>query len=83
MDKKTIIIGGGVGGLCSGIRLLSKGYTVTLLEKNEKLGGKINIIENSQFKFDLTASVVMTPKFILIYLMMWEKTIKIILNYIS
>lgn len=62
MDKKTIIIGGGVGGLCSGIRLLSKGYTVTLLEKNEKLGGKINIIENSQFKFDLTASVVMTPK---------------------
>lgn len=62
MDKKTIVIGGGMGGLCSGIRLLSKGYTVTLLEKNEKLGGKINILGNNEFKFDLTASVVMSPK---------------------
>lgn len=62
MKKSTIVIGGGLGGLCSGIRLLNKGYSVTLLEKNEKLGGKINIIKNDEFKFDLTASILMTPK---------------------
>lgn len=62
MDKKTIIIGGGIGGLCSGIRLLNKGYTVTLIEKNKELGGKINILQNNEFKFDLTASVIMSPK---------------------
>ena len=62
MKEDTIIIGGGIGGLCSGIRLLSKGYRVILLEKNEKVGGKVNIIENNGFKFDLTASILMTPK---------------------
>ncbi|MPM38608.1 Dehydrosqualene desaturase [bioreactor metagenome] len=62
MDKNTIIIGGGIGGLCSGIRLLSKGYHVTLLEKNKQIGGKINILKDNNFKFDLTASIIMTPK---------------------
>ena len=62
MKEDTIIIGGGIGGLCSGIRLLSKGYKVTLVEKNKKFGGKINIIEKDGFKFDLTASILMTPK---------------------
>lgn len=62
MIKDVIIIGGGIGGLCSGIRLLNKGYNVVLLEKNKKLGGKVNILENNEFKFDLTASILMEPK---------------------
>ena len=62
MKKDVIIVGGGIGGLCSGIRLKNKGYNVTLLEKNEKVGGKVNTIENNHFKFDLTASIVMSPK---------------------
>lgn len=62
MNKHTIIIGGGIGGLCSGIRLLHKGHKVTLLEKNEKIGGKVNILKSNNFKFDMTASIIMTPK---------------------
>lgn len=62
MNKNTIIIGGGIGGLCSGIRLLHKGDKVTLLEKNKKIGGKVNILENKNLKFDMTASIIMTPK---------------------
>ena len=37
MKKDAIIVGGGIGGLCSGIRLQNKGYNVILLEKNKKL----------------------------------------------
>ena len=62
MDEHVIVVGGGIGGLCSGIYLLNKGFQVTIVEKNETLGGMINIINDKDFKFDLTASIVMTPK---------------------
>ena len=62
MKKDVIIVGGGIGGLCSGIYLLHKGFNVTIMEQKEKLGGKINIIEEEGFKFDLSASILMTPK---------------------
>ena len=35
---------------------------MTIIEKNDKLGGKINLIEENDFKFDLSASIIMTPK---------------------
>ena len=59
--KKVIIIGGGIGGLTSAIRLLNKGYKVTIIEKESTLGGKVNKIESKGARFDLTASIIMTP----------------------
>lgn len=61
MDKKVLIIGAGVGGLATAVRLLSKGFKVEIYEKEEKIGGRVNIIETKNFKFDLTASILMTP----------------------
>lgn len=40
MKKKIIIIGAGVGGLATAVYLLSKGAEVTILEKNNFLGGR-------------------------------------------
>lgn len=61
--KNTIaIIGAGIGGLCTAIRLLSKGYSVTIFEKNNNIGGKTNLINEKGYKFDLTASILMLPK---------------------
>jgi phytoene dehydrogenase-like protein len=37
--KKIIIIGGGITGLCCGIFLLKKGYSVSIYEKNDFAGG--------------------------------------------
>ncbi|WP_291633449.1 FAD-dependent oxidoreductase [Clostridium sp.] len=62
MGKKVIIVGAGVGGLATAIRLLSSGYEVKVYEKEERIGGKINIIEQDDFVFDLTASILMRPQ---------------------
>lgn len=62
MSKKVIVIGSGVGGLATAARLLSKGYKVTIIEKNESIGGRTNQIIDSGFKFDLSASILMLPK---------------------
>lgn len=59
--KKVIIIGAGIGGLSTAIRLLSKGFDVEILEKQNNAGGKVNQIDDMGHKFDLTASVLMNP----------------------
>ncbi len=61
MKKKVLIVGAGIGGLSTAVRLLSRGYQVKVFEKENRIGGKINIIETEDFRFDLTASILMTP----------------------
>lgn len=39
MSKDIVIIGGGVSGLNAGIELLQKGHKVTIIEKNNNVGG--------------------------------------------
>ncbi|MGV8980832.1 phytoene desaturase family protein [Clostridium sp.] len=62
VSKKVIIVGAGIGGLATAVRLLSRGYKVTIYEKQERIGGQINIIEADGFTFDLTASILMCPQ---------------------
>ena len=61
MRKKVIIIGAGIGGLSTALRLLNNGYEVVIFEKNKKIGGRVNIIETDNFRFDLSASILMMP----------------------
>jgi phytoene desaturase len=53
----VIIIGAGLGGLCAAIRLAKKGFSVTILEKNETVGGKVNSVESNGYRFDTGASL--------------------------
>lgn len=62
--KKVIIIGAGIGGLSAAIRLAKSGFSVSILEKNETVGGKVNIVESGGYKFDTGASL-LTIKHIL------------------
>lgn len=58
MNKNIIVIGAGLGGLSAAIRLARAGFSVKVLEKNETVGGKINIVETgSGYKFDTGASL--------------------------
>ncbi|HEY0008457.1 MAG TPA: phytoene desaturase family protein [Tepidisphaeraceae bacterium] len=69
MNHQICIIGGGVGGLAAGIRLAAAGCDVTLLEKNERVGGKLNrwIVphpnrpEDRPFTFDTGPSLLTLP----------------------
>ena len=53
----VIIIGAGLGGLAAAIRLAKKGFSVTVLEKNKTVGGKVNSVESDGYKFDTGASL--------------------------
>jgi len=54
--KNVIIIGSGLGGLSTALRLSKKGYKVTILEKHSKPGGRLNLIEMNGFRFDMGPS---------------------------
>jgi phytoene desaturase len=55
--RSVIIIGAGLGGLAAACRLAKAGFSVTVLEKNETVGGKVNIVEAAGYKFDTGASL--------------------------
>lgn len=40
-SERVVVVGGGIGGLCSCLELTHLGFDVTLLEKEQVLGGKI------------------------------------------
>lgn len=61
MTKKAIVIGAGIGGLSVAARLLNQGYDVEIFEKNLSTGGKTNFFKYKDFKFDLTASLILFP----------------------
>lgn len=61
MKKKVIIIGAGISGLSLAARLLHKGFKVEIFEKNSSIGGKTGQIQTGNFKFDLSASILMMP----------------------
>jgi len=63
LNKKPhiVVIGAGLGGLSAAISLATEGFSVDLLEKNDKVGGKLNILEKDGFTFDLGPSILTMP----------------------
>lgn len=61
---RVAIIGGGVGGLATAIRLRAAGHSVTLLERNHAVGGKLAVFERDGFVFDVGPSLVTLPHLI-------------------
>ncbi len=55
------VIGAGLGGLSTACLLASKGHQVTVFEKNENTGGKMNIIEADGYRFDTGPSLLTMP----------------------
>ncbi len=50
---KAVIVGAGLGGLTTALRLAKKGYEVTLLEKFKQAGGRLNQIRKNGFVWDM------------------------------
>jgi phytoene desaturase len=58
---EVVVVGGGVGGLASAIRLRSAGHAVTLFERNAAVGGKLALLERDGYRFDIGPSLVTLP----------------------
>ena len=62
--KKAIIIGAGIAGIASSIRLRSKGYDVKVFESNSYPGGKIASFNLGDYRFDAGPSLFTMPNFV-------------------
>jgi phytoene desaturase len=62
--KDVVVIGAGIGGLASAIRMAAKGYNVQLFEANSYPGGKLSEFVIDGFRFDAGPSLFTMPEFV-------------------
>jgi phytoene desaturase len=56
LARHVIVIGAGLGGLATALRLLAAGYTVEIIEKHHQAGGRLNQLVKDGFTFDVGPS---------------------------
>lgn len=61
MKKTVLIVGTGLGGLSTGLRLATKGYQVKFVEKAPQAGGRLNQLKKDGFTFDVGPSFFSMP----------------------
>ncbi|NLT13350.1 MAG: FAD-dependent oxidoreductase [Clostridiales bacterium] len=54
-SKTVAVIGGGPAGMLAAVTAAQRGHKVTLLEKDDRLGGKLNFADHVAFKYPLAA----------------------------
>jgi len=53
MKQKVIIVGTGLAGLASAVRLMNKGYEVVMVDKFHQAGGRLNQLKKEGYTFDM------------------------------
>ncbi len=61
---KAVVVGSGVGGLATAIRLACEGWSVEVFEANAYAGGKLHAFELDGFRFDGGPSLFTMPHYI-------------------
>ena len=57
----SIVIGAGFGGIAAALRLRAKNHKVTLVEKQNDLGGRARVFKKNGFTFDGGPTVITAP----------------------
>lgn len=60
-NLKSVVIGGGFGGIAAALRLRAKGHTVTLVDRCPHLGGRAQVFERDGFRHDAGPTVITAP----------------------
>lgn len=81
MAKQALVIGAGIGGLATAIRLRLKGYDVTVFESNSYPGGKLHQKNQDGFRFDMGPSLFTMPWLVEELFQLAEKEPKEYFNY--
>jgi phytoene desaturase len=58
---RSLVVGGGFGGIASALRLRALGHQVTLLDRLDQLGGRAQVFERDGFKHDAGPTVITAP----------------------
>ena len=58
---RLVIVGAGVGGLSAAIHARLAGFRVTVLERDERVGGRANLLARDGYRFDTGPSLVNYP----------------------
>ena len=61
---KVVVIGGGLAGLASAVELRTRGLDVTIIDRNRHLGGKMNVLQEQGFTFDMGPTILTMPQVI-------------------
>ena len=64
LKPKAVVIGSGIGGLATALRLRHKGYEVEVFEANSYPGGKLHAVDINGYRFDLGPSLFTMPQFV-------------------
>lgn len=59
--RHSIVVGAGLGGMATAIHLATQGRRVLVLEKNERVGGKLNLVQAGGYTFDIGPSLLTMP----------------------
>ncbi|MEM9966928.1 MAG: phytoene desaturase [Pseudomonadota bacterium] len=59
---RAIVVGAGLGGLAAAMRLGAKGYSVTVLDRLDRVGGRGSSISQDGYRFDLGPTIVTVPQ---------------------
>lgn len=57
----VVVIGGGLAGLAASCELAAFGCRITLVERNTHLGGKMNLLTEQGFSFDMGPTIITLP----------------------
>lgn len=57
MMTSAVVIGAGMGGLATALRLASQGFQVTVLEKQPRPGGRSSVLQENGFRMDMGPTI--------------------------
>ena len=60
--QHVVVVGAGLAGLSSAVELASAGLKVTIIDKNPHLGGKMNLLQEKGFSFDMGPTIITIPQ---------------------
>ncbi len=61
MTQKAAVVGSGIAGIASALRLRAKGYEVDVFEQNSYTGGKLHSFRRGPYRFDYGPSLFTMP----------------------